>query len=244
MMENGQIYKLIPKVMQDIGAIGKDRENKQQGYKFRGIEDMYNAAHPALVKHGVFCAPEVLEHESQDRITTNRMGETKSTIRVWLKVKHTFFAPDGSSVSVTTCGEGIDASDKASNKALSGAMKYAMIELFSIPTEDVEDSDRDSPDAGIKPTGKPPDVTTEDIPLERILPPKEDLIDDKQKAKLFDRFRQELRPELRKDSDKFLNDWLGIQLFLDADGNPSANAIPKAVYAVIGKAAMEFARGL
>ena len=45
------IYQQIPKVMADIRAVGKDQQNKDQGYKFRGIEDLYNVANPAMAKH-------------------------------------------------------------------------------------------------------------------------------------------------------------------------------------------------
>jgi len=144
------IYSLISKVMADVGSIGKGRTNEMQKYKFRGIEDMYNAVHPALIKHGVFCAPEVLTLDSTDFISKNGTP----SYRVILKVNHKFYAPDGSSISVITIGEGIDTSDKACNKAMSAAMKYAFIELFSIPTEDIADSDKSSPEAGIRP-GQP-----------------------------------------------------------------------------------------
>lgn len=144
----GAIYSLIPKVMAEIGSIGKDRKNEQQGYKFRGIEDFYNAAHPAFVNHGIFCVPQVLEHESQDRLKTD--GSGKISVRVVAKVSHKFFAHDGSFVDVITVGEGIDQSDKATNKAMSAAMKYALIELFMVPTKDVEDSDRSGEELGHK----------------------------------------------------------------------------------------------
>lgn len=140
----GKIFSLIPKIMAEIKSIGKDQTNAHQNYRFRGIDDMYNAVHPALVKHGVFCCPQVQKTESSEL----DRGDGKFAFRVLLSVNHRFYADDGSFVEVITQGEGIDRSDKASNKAMSAAMKYAFIELFSIPTEDIEDSDRDSPKAG------------------------------------------------------------------------------------------------
>ncbi len=236
---NDAIYQLIPKVMADIGAIGKDRKNEQQGYKFRGIEDMYQAAHPVLVKHGVFCCPQVLERESQDRVSKSG----SPAIRVSLKVSHKFYGPDGSYVDVITCGEGIDSSDKATNKAMSAAMKYAFIELFSIPTQDVEDADRTDPDIG----SRRPDVqrTTEDIPIDgNILPPAEDLINKDQAKKLHIRFKESLREDLQPKADALLHDYLGQKLYLDSAGNPSAKAIRKDEFATVGKAAVEFAKTL
>lgn len=245
MTEVGLIYKLIPALMKDIGAIQKNRQNTAQKYSFRGIEDMYNAAHPVLAKHGVFCTPLVVEHQSQDRVTYNANGEPKTSIRVWLKIEHRFFAPDGSYVPVITCGEGIDNSDKASNKAMSAAMKYAFIELLAIPTEDVEDADKDSPDAG-QSNGKANEVevTTKEIPFERVMPPKDDLITEEQAARLHTRFREALRKDLQKDAKDYLHDWLGTELWTDEHGNPTANAITKAMYPVVGQAALKYARSL
>jgi hypothetical protein len=147
---NNQIYTLIPKVMEDIGAISKNRKNEQQKYSFRGIEDFYQAAHPAMIKHSIFCAPTVVERDVYRFEKTNDQGRVTTWVHVALKVEHRFYAPDGSFVPVTTWGEGLDNSDKASNKAMSGAMKYALIELFCVPTQDVEDSDRTSPENGMR----------------------------------------------------------------------------------------------
>lgn len=244
-MKTDAIYELIPKVMAEIGAVGKDRKNEQQGYKFRGIEDFYNAAHPALVKHGVFCCPQVMQCESQDRINPTN---GKASIRVTLKVSHKFYGPDGSFVDVVTCGEGIDSSDKATNKAMSAAMKYALIELFSVPTQDVEDADRDDPQAGAKPVNVK--RIEEDIPLqptngkERVTADPASLITQDQAKKLHMRFRDSLREELKSNADALLHDWLGVKLYLDAHGNPSALAISQAEFANVGKSAVAHAKEL
>lgn len=238
------IYQLIPKVMADIGAIGKDRKNDAQGYKFRGIEDFYNAAHPALVRHGVFCCPQVLDCESQDRISKNG----SPAVRVTMKVCHKFYGPDGSFVDVITCGEGIDSSDKATNKAMSAAMKYALIELFSVPTQDVEDADRHDPEVGARPV-RNVERTTEDIPLNgnedlREVPPADQLITKDQAAKLHMRFRESLCEDLQPQSDALLHDFLGMKLCLDEKGNPSAKGIRKTEFANMGKQAVEWAKHL
>ena len=140
----GKIYSIIPKVMAEVKTVGKNKTNTQQNYKFRGIDDMYAAVHPTFVKHGIFCVPQVLKSESFE---IDR-GAGKVAFRVLLTIAHRFYADDGSYIEAITQGEGIDHSDKASNKAMSAAMKYAFIELLSIPTQDIEDSDRDSPKAG------------------------------------------------------------------------------------------------
>jgi len=140
--KTGDIFGLIAKVMADVGPVGKDRENTFHKYKFRGIDDVYNALHPALVKHGVFCAPEVINVQAENG--TNDKG--KASKHILLTIRHTFYAAsDGSSLPVTTIGEGVDSGDKAANKAMSAAYKYALFELFCIPTKELKDSENESP---------------------------------------------------------------------------------------------------
>lgn len=139
------IYQQIPKVMADIGAIGKDRKNEGQGYKFRGIDDLYNELQQHLSKHKVFTVPCVLKWEREER--ESKKGGT--LIFMIMTVLYTVFAEDGSSVSITVVGEAMDAGgDKATNKAMSAAHKYALLQLFTIPTEEPKDSENDNPELG------------------------------------------------------------------------------------------------
>ena len=50
-------------------------------------------------------------------------------------------AEDGSKHTVKTFGEAMDSGDKATNKAMSAAYKYAAFQAFSIPTESDNDAD-------------------------------------------------------------------------------------------------------
>ena len=132
------IYKAISSVMDDIGVVGKDDTNKQQGFKYRGIDAVMNALNPALIKNKVFVVPEILEQRREERAT--RQGGV--LIYSICKIKYTFFTTDGSSVCATVIGEGMDSGDKATNKAMSVAFKYACFQVFCIPTEELmEDPD-------------------------------------------------------------------------------------------------------
>ena len=139
-----QIYGLIGQVMKKVGAIGKDSTatnmSGKQMYKFRGIDAVYNALNPVMADLGLFIVPEVLDQTREERKTTN--GGT--LIYSILKIKFTMFAPDGSNVSGTLIGEGMDSGDKASNKAMSIAMKYFAFQTFMIPTEELRDMDPDA----------------------------------------------------------------------------------------------------
>lgn len=135
-----EIYKAIGEIQRELDAIGKNKKNQQQGFNFRGIDDVYNSLHPLLAKYGVFTVPEVLEDRSEDRQTKSG-GQLIYRI---LRMKYTFYAVDGSSISAVVIGEGMDSGDKASNKAMSIAHKYAFFQVFSIPTEEVAASDPDN----------------------------------------------------------------------------------------------------
>lgn len=148
------IYTLIGKAMAEIGAIGKDSTNEQQRYKFRGIDAVYNALNPVMAKYGLFIAPEILEHRREERTTTKTWnGEQKTTVLLYsiITVRYTVYAPDGSFIQTTVIGEGMDSGDKATNKAMSIAMKYAMFQLFMIPTEDLKDPDAESHEVTVQP---------------------------------------------------------------------------------------------
>ena len=135
------IYKKIIEVMADINAIGKDRRNQQQGFQFRGIDDVMNELHSSLAKCGVFVLPNVLEETR----TTGKTARGGDMFYTRLKIKFGFYAEDGSHVDAVVIGEAMDTGDKASNKALSIGLKYAMLQVFCIPTEDEKDPDAVSP---------------------------------------------------------------------------------------------------
>lgn len=149
MATNNGIYTAINGIMEEIGVIGKTSKNQQQGFYYRGIDAVMNALQPALVKHKVFVVPEVLEHKREERVT----GKGSNLIYSVLKIKYTFCAEDGSSVSATVIGEGMDSGDKASNKAMSVAFKYACFQVLCIPTEEMKDPDSETPPESLpKPT--------------------------------------------------------------------------------------------
>ena len=135
------IYGKIADCMRQLGAIGKDSYNQQQKFSYRGVDAVMNALNPVLTANHVFCVPEVLEQHREERQTRNG-GNLIYSI---LKICYTLYAEDGSSVSATVIGEGMDSADKSSNKAMSVAYKYAMFQIFSIPTEEMADTDADTP---------------------------------------------------------------------------------------------------
>lgn len=135
------IYQAINAVMKEIGAVGKNNKNREQNYAYRGIDDVMTALAPAMQAHEIFVVPEVLEQTREERD-----GKRSRLLYSIVKVKYTFFASDGSSVTAVVMGEGMDSGDKATNKAMSAAFKYALLQTFCIPTSEMIDSEQDSPE--------------------------------------------------------------------------------------------------
>ena len=135
------IYESITKIISEIPAIGKNKVNEVQRFKYRGIDDVMNAIQPLLAKYKVFIAPEVLEQSREERQTTK--GGT--LIYSICKIRYTFYAEDGSYIQAITIGEGMDSGDKATNKAMAIAMKYALFQVFCIPTDEMKDPDAETP---------------------------------------------------------------------------------------------------
>lgn len=135
------IYEAIADIMKEGYAISKSKRNQQQGFMYRGIDDVMNTFQPLMAERGIFLVPEVIDSTREERQTTKGGNLIYSV----LTVKYTFYASDGSSVSATVIGEGMDSGDKASNKAMAVAMKYAMFQVFCIPTEEMQDPDAETP---------------------------------------------------------------------------------------------------
>ena len=135
-----KVYHAIAAVMAEIGTSGisKDRKNQQQGYNFRGIDEVYNALSPILSKHKLCILPRILAREVVERQT--KSGGTLFYVTVEAEFD-LVSAEDGSKHVIRTFGEAMDSADKATNKAMSAAYKYAAMQAFCIPTEGDNDAD-------------------------------------------------------------------------------------------------------
>jgi hypothetical protein len=133
------VYELMARVMRDVRNVGKDGRNESQNYNFRGVDDAIGALAQPLREHGVFMTPEVLDFKTEVRGRQNA---------VMMRIAFHFHGPAGDHVTAITLGEGSDFADKAANKAMSAALKYALIHTFMIPVDSksLDDGDRDHPE--------------------------------------------------------------------------------------------------
>jgi len=135
-----KVYEAINKIQLALSkeGISKSRKNQQQGYAFRGIDEVYNTLSPLLAENGLCILPRMI-----DRICVERQSAKGGALfNVTVEAEFDFVsAEDGSKHTVRTFGEAMDSADKATNKAMSAAYKYAAFQAFAIPTEGDNDAD-------------------------------------------------------------------------------------------------------
>jgi hypothetical protein len=127
MSDSPKIYAALQAVMADIGAIPKASQagNEKYGFKFRGIDQVLTKLAPVLRDHKVMGpVPRVVSHH----VEGNRALLVSEY--AWVSLE------DGSEVRGSTVGEATDNQDKASNKAMSIALKYFIIQSLCIPVEE------------------------------------------------------------------------------------------------------------
>jgi len=139
-MEVSKIFQAMVNIQKEVGVISKDSQNVQQGYSFRSIDAVYAELHDLMAKHQVFSIPQVIDSRDEERKTSTG----KILVTRIIKIKYVFFHVDGGSVEAIVQGEGNAMDDKASNKAMSAAHKYCLLQAFCIPTSEKKDGDFDS----------------------------------------------------------------------------------------------------
>lgn len=135
------IYAALASIMEETKAIGKTERNQQQNFMFRGIDNVMNELHGLFAKYKVFILPDVLNYEVSEKVT--KSGSIMYYTRA--KICFHFITIDGSEVTITNVGEAMDSGDKGMNKAMSVALKYALMQMLLIPTQDEKDSDATTP---------------------------------------------------------------------------------------------------
>lgn len=141
-----KVYQAIAAVQAELAKTGiaKSRKNKQgEGYMFRGIDDVYAALAPLLAAHKLCVIPRVMQRDIAER--QSMKGNPLFYVTVHAEFDFVS-AEDGSKHTAATFGEAMDSGDKATNKAMSAAYKYAAFMTFAIPTEGDNDADATTPD--------------------------------------------------------------------------------------------------
>lgn len=152
-----KVYQAINAIQADLAKTGieKSRKNSQgSDYYFRGIDDVYNAIAPLLATHKLCILPRMLSRHCDERIS--KSGGTLFYVTV--EAEFDFVSSeDCTKHTVRTFGEAMDSGDKATNKAMSAAYKYASFMAFAIPTEGDNDADQQTHEVIAE--KKPPAIT-------------------------------------------------------------------------------------
>ncbi|MET7450654.1 ERF family protein [Streptomyces sp. NPDC005574] len=140
-----RVFAAIAAVMRDVMPVAKDKENQQQRYKFRGVDDAMSAMAGPMRAHGLFILPSIADHHAE------RRGEKMTHVNITMR--YHVYGPAGDCLTAEVPGEASDFADKATNKAQSAALKYLLFTLFMIPVDgrSIDDGDRDHP---VEPTAE------------------------------------------------------------------------------------------
>lgn len=142
------VVEALLRVMRDMPAIGKDRRgpSDQGSYAFRGIEDITRRTAALFARHGVLMVPHVKRWEWE---VFEKGGKRWTDDMV--EVEYECFGPGGVNDRIVigpVPGRGRDNSDKGSNKAMTGAWKYALTQALQIADQkDDNDANHDEVDA-------------------------------------------------------------------------------------------------
>jgi len=151
----------LESVLADLPAIGKNSVNQQQGYKFRGIEDITAALKPLFAKHELVVTPHVLERRDAERTTRN--GGVLYIVDIFVRFR---FSSSGVELATAEVwGQGSDSGDKAVQKAMTSAFKTALSVVFCISDAEydaerhnVPETVRGAEQAGTDAAGEVPSV--------------------------------------------------------------------------------------
>jgi hypothetical protein len=140
------VQQAVAQVIAEMPAVGKDQRNTAQNFSYRGIDDVLAALKPCMGKAGVVIVPTVEHRETSERAT--RGGGILFVVT--LGIRYRIYGPRGDSLEAFVWGEGTDSGDKATQKAMTGAFKYLLFELFCVAGQAEGDADAHSPEEAVK----------------------------------------------------------------------------------------------
>lgn len=148
--EPKNITEALARIMAELPAIAKKRHpGDSVSYAYRGIEEITAEAQELCAKYGVVYYPRAEITEIKD-ITVNGKPWTDTIASVEYEIVH---GPSDTSRFVRVPAIGRDNSDKGSNKAMTQAFKYALIQTLMI-ADPKDDGDRERHETEGRPAGR------------------------------------------------------------------------------------------
>lgn len=127
-MKEKNIYQRLNEVMKEVAYIQKTDKKVNNMFRFVTHDSVVAALRGPMVTHGIVMAPTIVEL-------------TQDGNRTVAKMEISFINIDNPQdrITVTYYGYGIDTQDKGVGKAVSYAVKYALLKVFALETgDDVE----------------------------------------------------------------------------------------------------------
>lgn len=125
------LVRKLAEVMGEVKRIAKNGRNDHFGYDFATEADIAEAVRDEMAKRHLMLFPDVID-EQWEKVPRKNGGETRLCT---LTVRFTVEDGDSGETRVFRMkGQGEDALDKATYKAMTGAEKFALLKLFLIPT--------------------------------------------------------------------------------------------------------------
>ncbi|MBB1153462.1 ERF family protein [Amycolatopsis dendrobii] len=141
--QTSTVVRALADVMAQVRSVSKGDWNDQQRFNFRGIDAVMNAVGPALRDCGVAIVPFGVEVRYRDITSAHGKPMRECTVLVTYRV----YGPGGDHLDIQAPGESLDVGDKGTAKAMSVAMRTALIQALCLPTSE-RDPDHDSYERG------------------------------------------------------------------------------------------------
>ena len=131
-------------VLADLPAIAKNGQapGNMGGYAFRKVEDITGALKPLFARHGILCLPSVSQRIESERPT--KSGGVMFCVD--LEICFRFVGPRGDELTACVWGQGTDAGDKSTQKAVTSAFKTMLSVVFCISDSEQDAEAHDVPE--------------------------------------------------------------------------------------------------
>ena len=131
------IHTKLSAILKAVGYIEKTGTNASQGYKYVQAAAVADKIRNEFAERGLTMIPENIE--VTDSGLTPSGKQALVTLRITWKITD---SESGEFVTFQSVGSGSDSTDKAVYKAMTGALKYALLLGFLIPTGDDPENEK------------------------------------------------------------------------------------------------------
>lgn len=129
----------LAEIMGEIGGIPKDKENKQQGYRYRSEDAVMERVRGLFAARSIAIIPKITEVSWLKPIPISN-GREMNHCMVGLTIVFVD-GESGETIEATMYGTGADSGDKAIYKAITGATKYIFNKTLCISDGDDAEAD-------------------------------------------------------------------------------------------------------